>query len=274
MSPKLNAAILVLAALLSAAATTAAGQSTFTINISTNADVGQYLVDGKGLSLYYFANDTPGESTCADTPYNQGGILLKTVPNTSTCATVRPAFYAPEISVPSGLNKADFTTIDTAGRKQTALRGWPLYHYLGDNVPGDINGDGAVKGQWVLAKPFGTLRAANNPAVGAYLTDARRMTLYYYKNDKGSLKNTCTDDCASKWPAFFAGPIDIASSELNRNDFSQFIKDDNYQQTTFMDWPLYYYFGDKKPGDMNGQGFGGVWSAATLNITANPVPGM
>jgi predicted lipoprotein with Yx(FWY)xxD motif len=269
MSPKLKAAILVLAALLSAAATLAAGQSAYTINISINADVGQYLVDGKGLSLYYFANDTPGESTCADTPYNLGGILLKTVINKSTCATVWPAFYASQITVPSDLKNADFTTIDRAGGKQTALRGWPLYHYLGDKVPGDINGDGAVKGQWVLARPFGTIRVANNPGLGAYLTDARGMTLYFYKNDRGSLRNTCTDNCANKWPAYFAGPIDIASPDLNRDDFNQFLKDDNYQQTTFRSWPLYYYSGDKKPGDINGQGFGGVWSAALLNMTTN-----
>jgi predicted lipoprotein with Yx(FWY)xxD motif len=270
MSPIIKLAILIMAVMSSAVVALVAGQSMYTINISSNADDGQYLVDENSMTLYYFANDTPGESTCFSSPYNEGGVLLEVVPNTTTCATVWPAFYASEISVPSELNGPDFATIiRDSSHKQTTLRGWPLYQYLGDKAPGDTNGNRAVKGQWTLARPFGTVRVANNPTLGAYLTDARGMTLYYYQNDKGKLKNTCTDDCANKWPAFFAGPIDIASNELSRKDFSQFIKDDNYQQTTFKEWPLYYYSGDKKPGDVNGQGLAGVWSIAALDIGAN-----
>ncbi len=290
MSSKIGLSILILAVILSAtvilatsqsttnkslANQTASNQSMTSIGVSTKAGIGQYLVDGRGMSLYYFANDTPGSSTCFTTPYNEGGILLQTVPNATTCATVWPAFDASGISASSGLNKSDITTIKRdSTHMQTALRGWPLYLYLGDNAPGDTDGNGALKGEWVLARPFGTVNVANNLKVGAYLTDARGMTLYYYKNDQGHIKNTCTDDCANKWPAFYAGPEDIASSKLSRSDFNHIIKDDNYQQTTFRGWPLYYYSGDKKPGDINGQGIGGVWSVVSLgvqpNILSNP----
>jgi len=259
-----------MAVISSSVAALAVYQSMYTITTSSNTDDGEYLTNESGIALYYFANDTPGESTCFSSPYNEGGVLLEVVPNTSTCATVWPAFYTSEIMVPPELNASDFANIERdSSHKQTAIRGWPLYLYLGDKAPGDTNGNRAGKGQWVLARPFGTIRVADNPTLGAYLTDARGMTLYYYQNDRGKLKNTCTDDCATKWPAFFAGPIDIASNELNRKDFSQFMKDDNYQQTTFKGWPLYYYSGDKKPGDVNGQGIAGTWSIAALDIEAN-----
>jgi predicted lipoprotein with Yx(FWY)xxD motif len=39
--------------------------------------------------------------------------------------------------------------------------------------------------------------------------------------------------------------------------------------TALRGWPLYYYSGDIKPEDMNGQGIGGAWAVATLNITMN-----
>ena len=32
---------------------------------------------------------------------------------------------------------------------------------------------------------------------------------------------------------------------------------------TLNGWPLYYYSGDKTPGDTNGQGVGGVWWVLT-----------
>jgi len=68
---------------------------------------------------------------------------------------------------------------------------------------------------------------------------------------------------------FFAGPIDIANNELSRKDLPQFIKDNNYQQTSFKEQPLYYYSGDKKPGGVNGQGLAGVWSIAAPDIGVN-----
>jgi hypothetical protein len=39
------------------------------------------------------------------------------------------------------------------------------------------------------------------------------------------------------------------------------------KQTAFMGRPLYYYSGDKKPGDTNGQGFNNLWYVA--NVTGS-----
>ncbi len=36
-------------------------------------------------------------------------------------------------------------------------------------------------------------------------------------------------------------------------------RDDGSLQVTYNDWPLYYYFDDPQPGDVNGQGANDVW---------------
>jgi predicted lipoprotein with Yx(FWY)xxD motif len=40
-------------------------------------------------------------------------------------------------------------------------------------------------------------------------------------------------------------------------------RSDNGKQVLYNNLPLYYFAGDKAPGDVNGQGVGGNWFAAT-----------
>ena len=39
-------------------------------------------------------------------------------------------------------------------------------------------------------------------------------------------------------------------------------RSDGSMQVTYNNLPLYYFSGDKAPGDANGQGVGGVWVVA------------
>ena len=39
-------------------------------------------------------------------------------------------------------------------------------------------------------------------------------------------------------------------------------REDGKRQTTYKGWPLYYFAGDKAPGDVLGQGLGNVWFVA------------
>jgi predicted lipoprotein with Yx(FWY)xxD motif len=39
---------------------------------------------------------------------------------------------------------------------------------------------------------------------------------------------------------------------------------------TFNGWPLYTFANDKAPGQVNGQGVGGVWFVATPSLAASP----
>lgn len=90
------------------------------------------------------------------------------------------------------------------------------------------------------------------------LTDADGMTLYIFDRDtNGDGKSVCNDDCAAKWPPFYAD--DGAAAE---GDFTLVARDDGTTMWAYKGWPLYYWFEDMAPGDIKGDGVGGVWHLA------------
>ncbi|KQC12276.1 MAG: hypothetical protein APR56_06820 [Methanosaeta sp. SDB] len=104
-----------------------------------------------------------------------------------------------------------------------------------------------------------TVDLATDEALGTFIVDGAGMTLYYFATDvSGSGASACYDTCAERWPAFFADEIEVPA-ELEPTDFNGIVRDDGSIQTTYKGWPLYYYFEDETPGDVKGQGAGGVW---------------
>ena len=113
-----------------------AAAEALTIRTMQKDGLGQYLTDGNGMTLYYFAKDSPGKSVCT------GECLTKWPPLTS----------AGKMRVASNLNAKDFGALDTAGGKQATFRGYPLYRFFKDGQPGDTNGQG-VGGIWFVIDP-------------------------------------------------------------------------------------------------------------------------
>src|SRR5512136_177 len=76
----------------------------YTVKTASMTGMGDYLVDGKGMTLYYFAKDSVGKST-------------------ATAAILQnwPVFNPASFIVPSTLNAADFGTItrDDGGKQAT-----------------------------------------------------------------------------------------------------------------------------------------------------------
>ena len=106
----------------------------YSVVIMKNTNAGTYLADGQGKTLYVFANDQSGVSTC-----------------TGSCIAVWPAFKASAVTIPSGLAGSSFTTIQrTDGTTQSTYLGMPLYYYSGDSKPGDTLGKG-IGGVWSVA---------------------------------------------------------------------------------------------------------------------------
>ena len=86
-----------------------------------------------------------------------------------------------------------------------------------------------------------------------YMMYQNHMSLYYFDKD-GPLTSNCTGECAAKWP-----PATLpAGSQLGEN-YSLFQRADGSWQIAYKGQPLYLYAGDKRPGDINGDGVGGVW---------------
>lgn len=95
-------------------------------------DLGSYLVDGAGRTLYVFTADASGSSDCND-----------------ACADVWPAF-APNTIDSGDIDEARFAFIDRAdGSKQLTLDDHPLYYFSGDSGPGQTNGHGSG-GVWFV----------------------------------------------------------------------------------------------------------------------------
>ena len=53
-----------------------------------------------------------------------------------------------------------------------------------------------------------------------------------------------------------------ASGGLSPGDFGNITREDGQKQVTYKGMPLYYFAGDKAPGDTAGQGVRDVWYAA------------
>lgn len=85
------------------------------------------------------------------------------------------------------------------------------------------------------------------------LADANGRTVYTFDKDTAD-KSNCSGGCLAAWPAFTAKPGAQA-----KGDFGLIGAAGGQQQWTVKGKPLYYFAGDAKPGERNGDGSGGVW---------------
>jgi predicted lipoprotein with Yx(FWY)xxD motif len=102
-------------------------------------------------------------------------------------------------------------------------------------------------------------------SLGSILVDSTGRTLYLFKADVGS-KSACTGACASAWPPLLATGKPTGGSGLTASKITTITRSGGNQQVTYNGHPLYLYAGDKKPGDLTGQGvtaFGAAWFVLT-----------
>ena len=81
------------------------------------------------------------------------------------------------------------------------------------------------------------------------------MTVYTFTNDTaGSGKSACSGGCLTKWPALTvpAGSTATAGDGVTGALATITRTDDGTLQVTYNGLPLYFFSGDKAPGDMNG----------------------
>ena len=106
------------------------------------------------------------------------------------------------------------------------------------------------------------LRATTNSTLGPIVVDGAGRTLYRFDNDSASPPaSNCEGACAKLWPPVLVG-TQISLTGVNRSLLGTIKRADGTVQLTLHGWPLYRYAGDSAPGDVNGEGVGGVWFAA------------
>lgn len=237
---------------------------------SADSPLGDILVGLDGMTLYGFKNDVDGQSSCS-----------------GTCAEAWPPLTVdPSWTVGPGLDNGVFNTVERDDGTQQLVAGqWPLYYYSGDTAPGDINGQGSG-GVWFVVSVDTTLIEDAAPAggegggeaagtatvqlaetsLGHVLVDGEGMTLYAFTNDADGTP-TCTGDCATTWPAALVEGEPTIGEGLDPATFTTVEGAEGGTQLKAGSWPLYRFSGDSAPGDVNGQGSGGVWFAVAADGT-------
>jgi predicted lipoprotein with Yx(FWY)xxD motif len=116
-----------------------AAASATTVSLGQNDQLGSFLVDDKGMTLYLFTKDTPNTSNCYD-----------------KCATAWPPLLTTGATAAGeGVDASKLgTTNRTDGTVQVTYNGWPLYYYVKDKAAGDVVGQD-VGGVWYVVSAAG-----------------------------------------------------------------------------------------------------------------------
>ena len=104
-----------------------------------------------------------------------------------------------------------------------------------------------------------TLKAVSSP-LGTILVDQDGKTLYLFEADSQN-KSNCSGGCLSLWPPVMAKGTATAGSGVTAGMIGT---ETGSSQVTYAGHPLYWFSGDTKAGDTNGEGlddFGGKWYA-------------
>ncbi|WP_338177051.1 hypothetical protein [Candidatus Dormiibacter inghamiae] len=113
------------------------------------------------------------------------------------------------------------------------------------------------------ATPRPTLTTAVRGNLGEVLTDGQGRTLYHFLPEKDR-KVSCTGSCATIWPPLLVpGSTGPTQASGLPGAVGVVTRPDGRTQVTYNEWPLYTFSGDKRPGDVAGQGIAGSWFVQT-----------
>ena len=100
----------------------------------TESDLGQILTDADGNTIYYFANDSEGTSSCdAECLANWPPVPADGTPTAGDGVTAELG-----------------TTEATDGTTMLTVNGFPAYYFSGDEAAGDTNGQAVGDVWWVF----------------------------------------------------------------------------------------------------------------------------
>ena len=102
---------------------------------------------------------------------------------------------------------------------------------------------------------------AQRSSFGQILFDGRGYVLYAFTRDPRG-KSVCRGDCARAWPPYVVKTRPRAGTGVASARLGTTKRRDGSLQVTYAGRPLYYYVGDRRPGQIlcqNVTEFGGVW---------------
>lgn len=158
------------------------------------------------------------------------------------------------------------------GRRQWAYKGYPVYRFIGDTRPGEVNGvlfdsrwQAATVGRYFAPADVRQVKSGNNVT----LATADGRTLYarerfqygqgsFHAEDGGTSsvaigRQIGTDACQGKPCPDFWKPFAAAPNAQPGGYWSILQRPDGTRQWAYQGYALYVNAQDKKPGDMNGR---------------------
>jgi predicted lipoprotein with Yx(FWY)xxD motif len=90
-------------------------------------------------------------------------------------------------------------------------------------------------------------------SAGKIYTDDKGMALYTFDKDEAN-KSSCYDQCATNWPPFMA-----SAGAQPEGKWTIVDRTGGDKMWAYDGKPLYTFIKDTKPGDVMGEGVGGVW---------------
>ncbi len=214
---------------------------------------GYVLADSRRMTIY------AGDVATVRTP---SGCAM------SACSQSWKPVAAALLANPTG----DFTLIARSdGVKQWAYKGRPLYTFGGDQIPGDVNGQGVDKNyELAMVIQYFIPREADvrvDIARGPIVTTAKGMTLYrrdtsFHQSNGHGLPGstpgnqnvgramgtkTCEGACLKTWR-----PLVASAAVLPSGYWDIFTRADGARQWAYKGFALYTNVSDKRPGDKIG----------------------
>lgn len=121
---------------------------------------------------------------------------------------------------------------------------------------------GAMAATSATGSSSASVKAVDNAKLGVVLVASNGKTLYGFTEDSKGV-NRCTGDptCSKYWPQLLvkAGATPVAGTGVKASLLGTIKAKNGRRQVTYAGFPLYFFAGDTKAGQVNGQGFGKEW---------------
>jgi len=118
----------------------------------------------------------------------------------------------------------------------------------------------AVLAPSAMSTDRGTL-TTHSSRFGQILFDGRGFVLYAFTKDQRG-RSVCSGACATAWPPYLVNARARAAAGVKSSLLGTTRRAGGRLQVTYAGRPLYYYTGDRKPGQVlcqNVRAFGGLW---------------
>jgi predicted lipoprotein with Yx(FWY)xxD motif len=182
------------------------------VTTATSDHYGEYLVDGDGQTLYLFVKEGANVDR---QPYTEG-IRPAAAACAEACLDAWPPLDAPAgVDAGSGVDAELLYTERINGVNQVVYNGWPLYYFMRDDQPGQINGQDvhSFGGEWYIVSPQGYARKANdagqaNGGASNASTEEALQELHLLVVEDGRFSNAEFVSALDTWRASLLGDLE------------------------------------------------------------------